>query len=126
MTDAPKEPDSPLFPCKPPFEGLVDCGLDESGFTVVYDDECQGHQIFISQSAGATLDNLQRIWDATWVDFVRFADSELQAAYDELTRVRFAPAARQAMREYLELHPPGSAEEIAFAFGKENQTDRPQ
>jgi len=81
---------------------LTECGLDARGITIDYADDLQGYVIKITPQAGATAKNVQCIWDATWSEFVEFADTELQAAYSEITRARFEPIAMQSARESLE------------------------
>lgn len=81
---------------------LTECGLDARGFTIEYEDDFQGYVIKITPQAGATAKNMQCIWDATWSEFVEFTDAELQAAYSEITNVRFQPLAMQSARESLE------------------------
>lgn len=99
MIDVPPEP--PALPSKPPAEGLIDCGLQDRGFTVTYDDDLQGYVIQISATAGANSENIQCIWDATWTEFVQFADLRLQQEYDQLSRARFEPLARQSALDHL-------------------------
>jgi hypothetical protein len=99
VIDLPPEP--PALPSKPPVEGLVQCGLEQKNFKVVYDDELQGYVIEISSSSGATNQNLQCVWDATWTEFVHFEDKALQTAYDKMTSDRFTPLAIKDARDTL-------------------------
>jgi len=94
--DLPPEP-----PSKPIAAGLIDCGLDERGFTVIYDDDLQGYVVGISTNAGANAASLQCIWDAAWTEFVQFENTDLQRSYDELSHARFRPLMRQQARAEL-------------------------
>jgi hypothetical protein len=79
----------------------MQCGLDQKGFKVSYDDELQEYVIEISASAGATNKNLQCVWDATWTEDVHFEDKALQTAYDKLSSDRFTPLMIKDARDEL-------------------------
>lgn len=102
MIDVPPEP--PALPSKPLAEALVDCGLDAQGFTIIYDDDLRAHVVKVLSRSGATQQNLQCVWDATWSEFVEFEDGRLQLAYEQLTHDHFAPLVKQSARENLDKH----------------------
>lgn len=79
MIDLP--PQMPPMPDRPVAEAISECGVRTDRFTVTYDEDLQGNMIVFAKDSGADLENLQCIWEATWSDFVEFADAEMQEAY---------------------------------------------
>jgi hypothetical protein len=81
---------------------LVECGLNKSGFAVVYDEDIRGITIEISSRAGASAKNLACIRAATKRALVNFADTELASLNDDQVYAEIKPALLQTARETLE------------------------
>lgn len=82
MFDLP--PQMPPMPDRPVAEAISECGVRTDRFTVTYDEDLQGNMIVFARDSGAALENLQCIWEATWSEFVEFADAEMQEAYNAI------------------------------------------
>jgi len=62
---------------------LLQCGLQNGGFTVKYEDELQSVEIVIEKEAGASPANLDCIREAAGYEIVTFKDPVLQQAYQD-------------------------------------------
>jgi hypothetical protein len=99
--DVPPEP--PATPEQVIEQGLVDCGLSKTGFTVKYEDYLQSIEIVIRSAAGVTNDHFACIREAAGYEIVSFEDGAMQMAYldfvSELVRPQLLVEAKAELEE---------------------------
>ena len=81
---------------------LVECGLNPSGFTVMYEDYLQSIEIIIKSEAGATPEQFGCIHEAADFEIVTFADLQMYRDYNDYVMELFRPKMLEDARQSLE------------------------
>lgn len=81
---------------------LVECGLNPSGFTVIYEDYLQSIEVIIKPEAGATREKFECIHNGAASAIVSFSDLEMYRTYSDYETELYRPKMLEDARQSLE------------------------